>query len=147
MAEPVAEQIGRIRAALERLLAVSTQRRSESAAGALSAEGAREFLADLRNARARMAAIPRTAWLANQATALWNYQGTIGTDFTAIETALNATGNWIATRESQIWTGYAIDDATWIETIPVFTVGATAGLRTEIDALIAALNTFLGRIQ
>lgn len=120
---------------------------AESTAGTITTESFRVVLADLRHAREVMLAIPRTAAIAAKATEEWDYQGTIAEDFTAIENALGTLGNWLAARDTVMWNGYVIDDATWIEAVPVWSAANTAQFRTNANALIAAIDTFISRIR
>ena len=117
-------------------------------AGGLTTEHVRNIVQYVATDLQFMGSIPRTAGTAARAADLWDYQGgTLAADFVAIETALHGIGNWIAARSSQLWTGYALAPAyPWAETIPSFTAAQTVGLRTELNALIAAINTFLGNI-
>lgn len=124
------------------------QSRDWAAAGQLNSDRGRAIVNQARYVLTQLARVPRTSEAAAKALEEWDYQGTLATDFTAIESAINACGNWVATRDANLWTGYALaDTAPWAETLAVFSAGATVGLQTALNDSITAVDAFLGNIQ
>jgi len=125
----------------------ATRTKARAQAGELNSDRARQIVTQARTTLENLARIPRTPAIADKAAEEWSYQGTIGTDFSAIETAIAACGNWVATRDSALWTGYGIENNyPWLETVPTFTAAQVADLITALDNSDTAIAAFLGNI-
>jgi hypothetical protein len=147
MREPLSQRLLTVQRTFVAMRDAATRFHATAAAGALNADNARSLVEQCAWALTITGQIPRTAASAAKASEEWDYQGTLASDFTAVENALNASGNWVATRSNALWTGYARGQTfPWVETVPAFSAAATAGLRTELTALIAAIDTFQGNI-
>ena len=122
--------------------------RTRAAAGQLTGYDAERILDEhLIPLRAYLDTVSGISGIAAHATQEWNYPaGEAVTDFQAVRTSIIATAAWLVTRGGQFWNGYGRDPTTWARTITPFSAAATAGLRTELDANIAAINTLLGKI-
>lgn len=121
---------------------------TKSAAGLLTGYDAEEMLDEglipLRTYLTTVSAVPN---IATHAVSEWNYpSGELVTDFNAVKTSIEATAAWLVTRAGQFWSGYARDTTTWARTVTPFGAGATSGLRTQLAADIAAIDTMLGKI-
>lgn len=128
--------------------AFAVRSRDWAAAGQLDSDRGRAIVNQARYVLGQLARVPRTSEAAAKAVEEWDYQGTLATDFTAIESAIEDCGDWVATRDGSLWTGFAIaDTAPWAETVPQFSAGATSGLQTALNASITAIDIFLGNIQ
>lgn len=145
----LSEHLGIVRRQVVSIRARAASFRDKSAAGALNADDGREIVATVRAVLGQFATVPRTAATATMAVNEWGYSGLdIGADFTAIEAGLHAVGDWIAARADVMYAGFDMAPGLpWTETAPTFSATASAGLRTALDALIAACDTFLGCIE
>lgn len=121
---------------------------TKSAAGTLTGYDAEEILDEgLIPLRAYLNTVSSIPSIATHAVQEWNYPaGEVVTDFNAVKTSIESTASWLVTRAGQFWNGYARDTTTWARTVTPFGAGATSGLRTELAADIAAIDTMLGKI-
>lgn len=115
-----------------------------SNAGLLTPYDADDILGDCRHALEQMAPLPRTAAVTDKAVVEFGYNGDIVADIAAIETELRDVGNWVAARGNTMWNNFSFAASyPWATTVPTFTAGQTAGLRTELNGVIAAINVLI----
>ena len=112
-------------------------------AGPVSANLIIELFLRLVEAKAKFAATAAVPGIGQYAKDQFGNQGlNIATEFTAMTGAVDSIGSWIMTNMPKDGDGYLLKDKLTASGVDVrtFSTAATAGLRTQLDSLLATIN-------
>lgn len=142
-ADPLSRALLDVQNTARQLKTYAQSVKDATAAGPVSANLVIEFYLTLVAAKAKFAAAAAVTGLAQYAKDQFNNQALdIVAEFNAMVAAVNSCGTWINSNVPKDGSGYLLKDKLTASGVDVrtFSSAATAGLRTQIDSLLATIG-------
>lgn len=143
LADPLARALINVQNTARQLKTYAQSLKDTSAAGPISANSIVDFYLALVAAKTVFTATAAVPGIAQYAKDQFGNQSLdVAAEFTAMSNAVNSCGTWINNNLPKDGSGYLLKDKLTVSGVDVrtFSAATTAGLRTQLDSLIATIN-------